>query len=303
VGEPAPTAPAEGNGVLAAHGTGPGFGWALRSEPGEVRPHNEDYAGAFVDSQPGASGPGRGPLWVVCDGLGGHAAGEIASRTAVEAVIGSWAGSRQGGAHQAARAATRAANLAVYDAALAPGRRGMATTLTALTLAGREAVISHVGDSRAYLVRDGECTQLTSDHSRVGEMLRMGLITSEQAAVHPSRSQLTRTVGTDINVQVDIVRTEMRSDDVLVLCSDGLWDVMARHEIGEATVAALAAAAHHDASDDDAPEPVAALAGALVETALARRSPDNVTVLVVRVTDEHFPEGDGQRSRWPWGRK
>src|SRR5204863_8428073 len=105
--------------------------------------------------------------------------------------------------HRDVRAAARAANTAVYDAALEQGQRGMATTLTAMCLAGREAVVAHVGDSRAYLVRHGQGTQLTPGHSRVGEMLRLGMLSAEQAANHPARSQLTRSVGSEPIVQVD----------------------------------------------------------------------------------------------------
>src|SRR5436309_9278649 len=124
----------------------------MRSEAGDVRPHNEDYAGAYAPTTPDDAWD-RGPLFVVCDGLGGHAAGEVASRLATEATIGAWTEGSPGAPNSALRAASRAANVAVYDAALDAGQKGMATTLTALTLAGKEAVLAHVGDSRAYLVR------------------------------------------------------------------------------------------------------------------------------------------------------
>jgi serine/threonine protein phosphatase PrpC len=270
-----------------------GVAWAMRSEPGDVRPHNEDFVGAFVpDVEAGAD---RGPLFVVCDGLGGHAAGEVASRTAVESALRSWAASGQSAAHQAARSAVRAANLSVYDASLERARRGMATTLTALTLAGREAVVAHVGDTRAYLVRDGVCSQLTADHSRVGDMLRMGLISPEQAAVHPARSQLTRTVGGDLTVQVDMVRTPCLPGDVFVLCSDGLWDTIPRAEMAGLVDMVGTVGPEDGVAEDGAAE--AAAADRLVATALARRSPDNVTALVVRVmTDQPGPAATGRRS-------
>src|SRR3954454_14796261 len=246
--------------------------WALRSEPGEVRPHNEDFAGAFAPTIPDDAWD-RGPLFAVCDGLGGHAAGEVASRLAVTGLLDAWRSSAPVAPHKDLRTAARAANLAVYDAAMEDGKRGMGTTLTALTLSGREAVIGHVGDSRAFLVRDGRCTQLTADHSRVGEMLRLGLLTPEQAASHPARSQLTRSIGTDPMVQGDIVRAAIETGAVFVLCSDGLWDPVSRAEI---------AAASSDVGSPKLPT-VVEVADALIALALDRDASDNVTTLVVRV--------------------
>lgn len=306
-GEGAPAGTPGGNGLLTAGGASRGLAWAMRSEPGPVRPHNEDYVGAFVPVAGDAPGGDRGPLFVICDGLGGHAAGEVASRTGVEAALSAWVAPNPAVAHQAARAAVRAANLAVYDASLQPGRRGMATTLTSLTLAGREAVVAHVGDSRAYLVRDGVCSQLTADHSRVGEMLRMGLITPEQAAVHPARSQLTRTVGGDLSVQVDLVRTPCRAGDVFVLCTDGLWDVVPRAELAEAAtdlVVGDGAGRSGGNPGRTGGEGEAALAAHLVGTALARRSPDNISLLVIRVlTDQPLPAASGRHPVFRRGRR
>jgi serine/threonine protein phosphatase PrpC len=282
-----------GNGRLAAHGLLAKLSWALRSEPGDIRPHNEDFAGAFAPTIPDDAWD-RGPLFVVADGLGGHAAGEVASRTAVEATLASWTNGAPPAPHQALRSAARGANLAVYDAALERGRRGMATTLTALTLAGREAIVAHVGDSRCYLVRGDACSQLTADHSRVGEMLRLGLLSPEQAANHPGRSMLTRTVGTEAAVQVDLVRQATDPGDTFVLCSDGLWDAVARHEIAE-VVGAI--------GTREVPTVVDA-ADRLVFLALEREAPDNVTVLVVRVsTDMPIPSAGPKRSLFRRGRR
>lgn len=275
-----------GNGVVTAHGVLAKLTWALRSEPGDVRPHNEDYSGAYAPTTPDDAWD-RGPLVVVADGLGGHAAGEIASRVAVDAAIGDWTRGSPQAPRQALRSAVRMANVAVYDAALESGHHGMGTTITALTLAGNAALIANVGDSRAYRVRQGECEQLTSDHSKVGEMLRMRLITPEQAANHPARSMLTRSLGADAAVQVDIVEADLARDDVFVLCSDGLWDAVSRAELGtivggmqgERSVLAVDAAT------------------ALVDLALKRDAPDNVTAAVVHVTsDRPIPAAAGRRS-------
>jgi len=275
-----------GNGVIAAHGVLAKLAWAVRSEPGDVRPHNEDCTGAFAPTTPDDAWD-RGPLVVVADGLGGHAAGEIASRVAVEAAIADWTRGNAQAPRQALRSAVRAANVAVYDAALESGRHGMGTTMTALTLAGHSALIANVGDSRAYRVRGEECTQLTADHSKVGEMLRMRLITPEQAANHPARSMLTRSLGGDAAVQVDIVETDVARDDVLVLCSDGLWDAVARDELGM-MVSGLRGQNAQTAVD---------AAEALVDLALKRDTPDNVTAAVVHVlSDRPIPAAAGRRS-------
>ncbi|HLW16353.1 MAG TPA: protein phosphatase 2C domain-containing protein, partial [Actinomycetota bacterium] len=152
-----------GNGRLSAHAVLVKLSYAYLSDVGAVREGNEDFAGAFAPGTPDDSWD-RGVLFVLADGMGGHAAGEVASRVAVETVLQRWTEGSGGQPHQALRAAVRDANAAVYDAAMEEGRRGMGTTMTALTLSAREAIIAHIGDSRAYLVRGRNCTQLTADH-------------------------------------------------------------------------------------------------------------------------------------------
>lgn len=291
-GPKADEAPA-GNGALSGHSLLAKLSWALRSDPGQVRDHNEDCAGVFAPTIPDDAWD-RGPVFVVCDGLGGHAAGEVASRMAVDAVLGAWTTGAPAAPHAALRSAVRHANVTVFDAALEKGKRGMSTTCTALTLAGREAIVAHVGDSRCYLVRKDTVSLITTDHSRVGEMLRAGLLSPEQAANHPARSMITRTVGTDPIVQVDLVRQPTEAGDTFVLCSDGLWDVVARHEIGEiaAGIGSPALPTVVDATER------------LVDLALDRGTPDNVTVLVVRVTtDRPIPAAGGRRGLFHRGRK
>jgi protein phosphatase len=278
--------PPEGNGTLRAGGVLAKLSWALHSVAGDVRPHNEDFAGAYAPTTPDDAWD-RPPVFVVADGLGGHAAGEVASRLATEAALQSWTDGQAGRPPQALRSAVRAANVAVYDAALEHGRRGMGTTLTALTLAGTEAVVAHVGDSRAYLVRGDECTQLTTDHSRAAEMVRMKLITPEQAAAHPARSMLTRSLGADPTVQVDLVRNDLRRDDTFVLCSDGLWDV-----VGRADFCSIC-----EALGSPSASTPTETAAALVDLAVKRGTADNVTALVVRVkTDRPIPGAGTRRS-------
>lgn len=274
-----------GNGQLDDHAVLAKLSWALRSHPGEVRPHNEDFAGAYAPTTPDDAWD-RGPLFVVADGMGGHAAGEVASRVATETLLGSWATGTPAAPAAALRTAVRAANTAVCDAGTEAGNRGMGTTLCAITFAGAEALVANVGDSRAYRVRGDECRQLTADHSRVADMLRMRMITPEQAVNHPARSMLTRSLGAELLVQVDVVKEDVRKGDVFVLCSDGLWDVIARPDIAEVAAAIGTPAV---------PTPRDA-AASLVDTALKRGTADNVTAVVVRITsDRPIPAAGGRR--------
>lgn len=252
-----------------------GLAWALRSHVGRVRDGNEDCVGVHSPS-PDDPDALRGPIFVVADGMGGHAAGEVASRLAVRSVISEWTTNRSGTPRQAIRAAVRSANGIVFGASLDAETRGMGTTVTALALAGDEAIVANVGDSRTYRVRGGVCEQLTTDHSRVAEMVRAGLISPGQAEGHPSRSQLTRCLGHEPAVQVDVTRFAARSGDAFVLCSDGLWDLVRGGEIAAAVAA----------RPDEAAE-------ALVAAALERGAPDNVTVVVARL------ESDPADFAWP----
>jgi protein phosphatase len=228
-----------------------------------VRDGNEDFAGAFAPAEPDE----RGSLFVVADGMGGHAAGEVASRLAVETVLRDWTSRVSNRPQQALRAAVRNANSAVFAASLDIETRGMGTTVVALAIIGGEAFIAHVGDSRAYLVRRAQASQLTADHSRVGEMLRLRLITPEQATGHPARSQLTRSLGGEPAVQVDVSRTAIAAGDSFVLCSDGVWDLVSMRDIAEASRLGTA----EDTADT------------IVAAALDRGAPDNVTTIVIRI--------------------
>jgi protein phosphatase len=150
----------------------------------------------------------------------------------------------------------------------------MGSTIVLAALQGTDVVVGHVGDSRCYLVRGDECTPLTADHSRVAEMLRMHLLSPEQAARHPARSQLTRSLGADMFVKPDVAKHPIQRHDVLILCSDGVWDVLGRAELGDFGRAVAAG---------DVSTPVDAAAD-IVETAVKEGSTDNVTALVVHVT-------------------
>jgi PPM family protein phosphatase len=274
-----------GNGELDGHAQLATLSWGLRSHAGSTRQENQDFAGVHASTTPDDAWD-RPPLFVVADGMGGHAAGEVASRLAVETLLERWNAGAFGNAAKDLRNAVRDANLAVIDAAAAPGRRGMGTTLTALTLSARTAGVAHVGDSRAYIVRRGSCTQVTTDHSRVAEMVRMRLITAEQASAHPARSQLTRSLGADPLLQIDFYREPIERGDTWVLCSDGLWDVVQPGDI-----AGVVGAIGIDPQVGNVRE----AARRLVDIAVDRHSVDNVTAVVVQVTSDRPIPPEGRR--------
>jgi len=232
-----------------------------RTDVGRARPINEDALWA------------DGRLLVLADGMGGHQAGEVASRMAVELVVARLNGScgaldsePDPEAAERVRASLCEANEAVYAKALQdPGLRGMGTTLTVALLAGGEAVIGHVGDSRAYLVRPEAIVQLTEDHSVVWELVKSGGLTRDQAQVHPYRNLLTRALGTSPEVEVDTLRLRLQPEDGLLLCSDGLTSVLADAEI-------------HDIIKRSK-DPQTAV-DRLIDEANARGAPDNVSAIL-----------------------
>lgn len=196
--------------------------WATGTHQGRVRDNNQDSV------YPGSDGrTDEGLLIAVADGMGGHVAGEIASRTALEAAV----------ALDSATPSERI--LAGNDAVVAatdqdPRLRGMGTTLTLADVRPEGSfVLGHVGDSRAYLLRDGDLRQLTEDHTVVAEYLAAGKITEEHAAVHPQRSILTRAVGVTRHLQVDEIPERLQPGDRLLLCSDGLTGMVADDVIRE----------------------------------------------------------------------
>jgi protein phosphatase len=191
---------------------------AGRTDVGRQRTANEDSLAV------------RPPLFAVADGMGGAKAGEVASAVAVEAVEGA----RESGEPAEAQLAgiVRAANRRIYDLAVADeSRRGMGTTLTLAKVHGDEVSLAHVGDSRAYRMRDGELAQLTRDHSLVAELERSGQITAEAAEHHPQRSIITRALGPEPDVEVDTYTLAGREGDVFLICSDGLTSMISDDEV------------------------------------------------------------------------
>jgi serine/threonine protein phosphatase PrpC len=224
------------------------------SDCGLVRSANED---SFL-LRPG--------LYAVCDGMGGARAGEVASQMACLGLLGidpSSAGAEE------LRTAIAGANKAIVQRSASEGDLlGMGTTLTTALLREDSLLLGHVGDSRAYLLHGDELTQITDDHSWVGEMLRRGDITAAEAASHPHRSVITRALGTDLYVAPDLAELPLAVGDRVLLCSDGLTGMVDDEAIGEIM--------RHEA------DPQAA-AQALVDAALESGGEDNVTVVVVDV--------------------
>ena len=270
------------------------------SDTGRKRRQNED---SFV-CEP--------PLFAIADGMGGAQAGEVASRLAA-AVFEEGAAAVQG--EDGVATVVRAANARIFERAVHdPAVAGMGTTATVAVVdeAAATVTIAHVGDSRAYRYRPGSLEQLTTDHSLVGELVRSGRLTEDEAAVHPHRSVITRALGTDADVEVDTLTLDVAPGDLVLLCSDGLSAMVRDDEIVrllEATGAAPRQAAE-----------------ALVSAANAAGGEDNVTVVLFElvdadveapptlvpgmdVDDEDGPDGPtledvrrhgaGKGSRWP----
>jgi protein phosphatase len=218
----------------------------------------------------------RAPLFVVADGMGGAQAGEVASRVAVESFQ---AGLRDGSHPERELAAlAQAANARIHELSHVNAEQaGMGTTLTAVYVGEQEVAIAHVGDSRAYCLRDGQLLRLTDDHSLVDELMRQGRLTPEEAVEHPQRSVITRALGPEDVVEVDTRSFRARAHDVYLLCSDGLTTMLSEQDI------AAILNAHAHAQLRDAGE-------ALIAAANQAGGRDNITVLLVRL-EEVEPAG------------
>jgi len=240
---------------------------AFRSDTGRQRTANEDSFYA------------RAPVFAVADGMGGAQAGEVASRIAADSF---GPAERKGESPEAyLRAIAEVANERIHSVAQSDSSRsGMGTTLTSAMVEGDEVSLAHVGDSRAYLWRDGRLRMLTSDHSLVEELRRQGRISDEQAQDHPQRSIITRALGPEAEVEVDTFSFSARPGDLVVLCSDGLTTMIKDDEI--------AAIIGRSESLDEAVR-------ALVEAANERGGRDNITVVAFRLeeTDEVLGADDG----------
>lgn len=238
------------------------------SSIGPVRPHNEDFL-KFWASDDEQVMKTLGAVSLLADGVGGHGDGEVASRLAVETALRIFQEADPSTSdNQLLWRMFNAANLAVYDAGMSRGASDrMATTLTVSLFRRNEVAIGHVGDSRAYLVRQGQVRQLTSDHTYVEMQLKMSLISKEDAMASELRGVLTRSIGQHPTIQVDYGRSVLRSGDIVVQCTDGLHGCVTENEIGDYVSHA----------------PPAEACERLVRLAEKRGSEDNISVQVLRV--------------------
>jgi PPM family protein phosphatase len=232
----------------------------------------EQYSGSDTGMQRRANEDSllaRSPLFVVADGMGGAQAGEVASRIAVESFDAALEGN--GAPEETLASRALAANTRIYELAQHdPDRAGMGTTLTAVYVGEHEVAIAHVGDSRAYCLREGELQRLTDDHSLVDELIRQGRLTPEEAEDHPQRSIITRALGPEAVVEVDTRSFHARPGDVYLLCSDGLTTMLSEATVTEVLLA----------------NPRLREAGeALIARANEAGGRDNITVILLRLEE------------------
>jgi protein phosphatase len=236
---------------------------AGRTHPGKVRRRNED---SYVLDP---------PLFAVADGMGGAQAGEVASRLTA-AAFREYHEADALPPDERIQSIIQEANRRIYERARADSdASGMGTTVTAALLTGGRVTLGHVGDSRAYRIRDGELEQLTEDHSLVADLMRSGRLTPEEAEAHPQRSVITRALGTDPHVDVDTMAVEAEPGDVFLLCSDGLTTM-----VGDEDILGILAAA----------PTLADAAKELVRAANTGGGEDNVTVVLFRVEGDEAVE-------------
>jgi protein phosphatase len=227
--------------------------FAARTDVGKVREGNED---SYLV---------REPVFVVADGMGGHLAGDVASQIAVDVITEET--ERGDGDKDALVSAIKRANAEIFEKSQNdPNLSGMGTTCTMVVVAGSEARVAHVGDSRAYILRDGTLTQLTDDHTLVNRMVKEGRLRPEDADRHPQRSIITRALGVDANVKVDYRTLQLKQGDRLLLCSDGLTSMISAGSIQRV----LGEAADPEMAADD-----------LVRLANDAGGEDNITVVII----------------------
>ncbi|NLF80761.1 MAG: Stp1/IreP family PP2C-type Ser/Thr phosphatase [Clostridia bacterium] len=196
------------------------------SHVGAVRENNEDAV--YCDVKNG--------VFIVADGIGGKEAGEVASATAVRIVAEKSWSDKESDPAVTLREAFYEANDFLYHKGKKPNLEGMGTTLTAAAIRGDHITIVHVGDSRAYLINDNGIRKLTQDHSLVAQLLREGQITEEEARNHPHRNILLRSIGQEPLVELDTVETDWQKGDYLLLCTDGLYNMVDEKEMQVTTM-------------------------------------------------------------------
>jgi serine/threonine protein phosphatase PrpC len=243
-----------------------------RTDTGRVRGHNEDYLGYASPATP-AQVRSHGWLFALADGVGGHEKGEVASRAAIESMLAGFQGSAGGESHTSLLPRlVQKANTHVVETAMAGGRAsaGMATTIVACALRFDRVAVAHVGDSRCYLIRNGKAAQLTRDHTIANEQVRLGLVSAQEAGEGSTRHILSRSLGTELIVNVEASDHQVFPGDVLLQCSDGLHGSVEARE--------MAALCSHGLDLLGAAEKLVVLAN-------ERGGSDNVSVQLIRVRD------------------
>lgn len=244
------------------------------TDVGLVREENEDFFGKFPEDNLNLT-TSKGHIFIVADGMGGHNAGREASELAVSLLAYYYFSIPTDDIAESLRRAFRGANEHIHTySKSSPDLTGMGTTCVALVIKDERAYVGHIGDSRVYRITKRKITQLTQDHSKVAEMVRRGILTHDEATIHPHRSYLYRAMGMKPEVEVDIIDDiELKNDDWFLLCTDGLYNHVTNEEMQKLVVS----------------NPPEASCKALIELAKERGGLDNITVQVVRVKkDQSF---------------
>jgi len=240
-----------------------------QTDLGRVRENNEDKF-VFVEPEETELLAIKGSFYAVADGMGGHASGQIASELALKTIVKTYYADPSDDVPESLKAAFHAANQFINDTAqTVPERNGMGTTCTSVALRDDDLYCVHVGDSRCYLVRDGEITQFSEDHSWVAEQVKRGALTEQEAEMSPFRNVITRSLGASPELEVDVYQDIVKQDDILVLCSDGLSGYVTNAQILEFV-------------SSWSPS-MAALK--LIDSANESGGGDNITVVVIAVRD------------------
>ena len=240
------------------------------SDPGRVRTRNEDYLGHVVPGSP-SQARSHGWLFALADGVGGQRQGEVASRAAIQEALAGFRRAKDGALHKdVVNQLVQSANARVCESEALSGRSGvgMASTIVVCALRFDRATIAHVGDSRCYLIRSGDAKPITRDHTVAADQARLGVISAKEAAESSQRHVLSRSLGMNLFVNVDIDEIQLLAGDVLLLCSDGLHGAVTAAEMADAT------RRHRD---------LAAAAQELVDRANEEDGSDNISVQLIRI--------------------
>jgi PPM family protein phosphatase len=234
------------------------------SHIGNVREENQDAIHLCDPTDDLTSA--HGYLYAIADGMGGYAHGGVASLLALTTFCETFYGGHETSIPQKLKLGVQTANIGVYQEArrLQAGRMG--TTLTAVLIQGDTLHAAHVGDSRAYLIRDGKSKCFTNDHTRVGELVRLKILTPDKVRTHSQRSMLNKSIGLDLFIQPDLIRLTVEQGDIILLCSDGVWSVIEDDDFAELSSG----------------EPTAEeLCHRIIDAAMERESDDNLSVVAL----------------------